>query len=238
LTSPDRKKKDRGVELAGDLSSYLVTLRDPTNVASESYRTLRANLLFGLVDDPPRVIVITSPGQGEGKSITCANLGVVLAQVGKNVLIIDCDLRKPAMDRVFGLDNSRGLITVLVQECGFGEATDQPLEGLEVLTVGPSPPNPTEVLSSQRFANLLWQVREQFDYVLIDGPPVGPVSDPAILSVYADGTLLVIDAQNTRKGALRQSVRSLQAVGAEVLGVVMNNARDLYGDGYYGHARR
>jgi capsular exopolysaccharide synthesis family protein len=234
LTLPGRKGQARGAELAGDLSRYLVTLLSPTSVASEAYRTLRANLLYGVVDDPPKVILITSPGRGEGKSITCANLGVVLAQVGKNVLIIDGDLRKPAMHRVFGIDDSRGLITVLVQECNLQDALDEPLEGLEVLTVGPSPPNPTEVLSSQRFANLVRQARERYDYVLIDGPPVGQVSDPAILSVHADGTLLVIDAQDTRKVALRQSIGKLESVGAEVLGVVLNNARELEGDGYYG----
>jgi receptor protein-tyrosine kinase len=219
---------------ARNLSGHLVTLLDPTDVASEAYRTLRTNLLYAFVDDPPKVIVFTSPGRREGKSITCANLGVVLAQAGRSALIVDCDLRKPAMHQVFGLDNSRGLITVLVKEGSLQDTWHEPIEGLKVLTVGPAPPNPAEVLSTQRFAELVGQVREEFDYVLLDGPPVGPVSDSAILSVHADGALLVVDAQNTRKVAVRQSVRSLEAVGANVLGVVMNKAQAFGTNEYYG----
>ncbi|MDQ3862689.1 MAG: CpsD/CapB family tyrosine-protein kinase, partial [Actinomycetota bacterium] len=232
------KANGRSEDAARDFSPYLVTLLDPTNVASEAYRTLRANLIYGSVDSPPRVVVITSPGRREGKSITCTNLGVVLAEVGKSVLIIDCDLRHPTMHRVFGLGSSWGLITVLVQECSLKDALDEPAEGLNILTVGPVPPNPTEVLSSQRFAELVRQVRERYDYVLLDGPPVGPVSDPAILSIHADSALLVIDARKTRKMALHQSIRSLETVGADVLGVVMNNARALGSNGYYRRASR
>lgn len=217
-----------------DLSGQLVTLLDPTNVASEAYRTLRANLLYAFVDDPPRVILVTSPGRREGKSITCANLGVVLAQVGKSVLVVDCDLRKPAVHDVFGLGNAQGLITVLVKERSLQDTWDQPMEGLRVLTAGPTTPNPAEVLSTQRFAEFMGQVREEFDYVLLDGPPLGPVSDSTILSVHADGSLLVIDSQNTRKVAVRRSVRDLEAVGGDVIGVVLNKAQGFGINDYYG----
>lgn len=217
-----------------DLSGQLVTLLDPTNVASEAYRTLRANLLYAFVDDPPKVILVTSPGRGEGKSITCANLGVVLAQVGKSVLIVDCDLRKPAVHDAFGLGNARGLITVLVKEGSLQNTWNEPMEGLKVLTVGPIPPNPAEVLSTQRFAELVREAREEFDYVLLDGPPLGPVSDSAVLSVHADGSLLVIDSQSTRKVAVRRSVRDLEAVGGDVIGVVMNKAQGFGINDYYG----
>ena len=234
MTFSGRKGADRGTGLAGDLAGYLVTLRDPMSAASEAYRTLRANLLYGVVDDPPKVIVITSPGRGEGKSITCANLGVVLAQVGKSVLVVDCDLRKPTLHSVFGLGNELGLITALVKERSLQDTWDQPMEGLRVLTAGPTPPNPAEVLSTQRFAELMQQLREEFDYVLLDGPPLGHVADSAILSVHADGSLLVIDSQNTRKVAVRRSVRDLEAVGGEVIGVVMNKAQGFGINNYYG----
>ena len=234
MTFSGRKGADRGAGLAGDLAGYLVTLSDPTSVASEAYRTLRANLLYGVVDDPPKVIVITSPGRGEGKSITCANLGVVLAQVGKSVLVVDCDLRKPTLHSVFGLGNELGLITALVKERSLQDTWDQPMEGLKVLTAGPTPPNPAEVLSTQRFAELMQQLREEFDYVLLDGPPLGHVADSAILSVHADGSLLVIDSQNTRKVAVRRSVRDLEAVGGKVIGVVMNKAQGFGINNYYG----
>lgn len=226
-----RREREEKIE-PNNLAGRLVTILDPKSVASEAYRTLRANLIYALVDDPPKVIVVSSPGPQEGKSITSANLGVVLAQVGKNVMMVDCDLRKPAVHKIFGLDNSQGLVNVLVRECSLQDAWHEPMAGLKVLTAGPIPPNPAELLSSQRFAGLVRQVREEFDYVLVDAPPVGLVSDPAILSSHGDGVLLVIDAQNTRKVALRQGMRSLEAVGANVLGVVMNRV-EASESGYY-----
>lgn len=217
-----------------DLSGRLITILDPTSVAAEAYRTLRTNLLYALVDDPPKVIVMTSPGPQEGKSTTCANLGVVLAQADKRTLIIDCDLRKPVVHRVFGMRNIRGVVDVLVGQRRVEEVWQEPLLGLKVLPVGPLPPNPAEMLSSRRFAQFLASVREQFDYVLIDAPPIGLVTDPAVLATQGDGVLLVLDAQKTRKGALRESMRSLEAVGANVLGTVMNNIKRSRG-GYYGY---
>lgn len=228
MMSSGRSRREWGEKIeSNNISGHLVTILDPGSVASEAYRTLRTNLLYARVDDPPKVIVVSSPGQREGKSTTCANLGVVLAQVGKNVLIVDCDLRKPAMHKIFGLGNSRGLVNVLLKECVLQDAWHEIVAGLKILTVGLVPPNPTELLSSQRFADFVRQVREEFDYVLVDASPVRLVSDPAILSAHGDGVLLVIDAQNTRKVALRQSMRSLEAVGANVLGVMMNRVEAL-----------
>ncbi len=217
-----------------DLSGRLVTLIDPTSVAAEAYRTLRTNLLYALVDNPPKVIVMTSPGPQEGKSTTCANLGIVLAQADKRTLILDCDLRKPVVHKVFGLRNIRGIVDVLVGQRRVEDVWQEPLLGLKVLPVGPLPPNPAELLSSRRFAEFIASVRKQFDYVLIDAPPIGLVSDPAVLATQGDGVLLVLDAQKTRKTALRESMRSLEAVGANVLGTVMNNIKKGKG-GYYGY---
>jgi capsular exopolysaccharide synthesis family protein len=209
-----------------ELAGRLVTFLDPTSVAAETYRTLRTNLLYSaFVDERAKIIVLTSPGPGEGKSTTCANLGVVLAQAGKAVLILDCDLRKPVMHRFFGLRNLNGIVDVLVGERRLQDAWTEPVEGLHVVTVGRIPPNPSELLGSRRVSELLASLREEFDYVLVDAPPVGMVSDPAILATQGDGVLLVSDAQNTRKGSVRQSMRSLEAVGARVLGTVMNNAK-------------
>ncbi len=218
-----------------DLSGRLVTTLDPMGVAAESYRTLRTNLLYALVDNPPKVIVMTSPSSKEGKSTTCANLGVVLAQADKRTLIVDCDLRKPVVHRVFGLRNLRGIVDVLVGQRTLEEVWQEPHPGLKVVPVGPLPPNPAELLDSRRFAEFLAGVRRDFDYVLIDAPPVGLVSDPAIVASQGDGVLIVLDAQNTRKGALRESVRSLEAVGARVLGTVMNNVKAGKGGYYYGY---
>jgi receptor protein-tyrosine kinase len=217
---------------AEELASRLVTVLDSTSAASEAYRTLRTNLLYSLVDPPPKVIVLTSPGPGEGKSTTCANLGVALAQAGKDVLIVDCDFRKPVMHKFFGARNLQGVVDVLAGERNLQEVWRQQVEGLKVLPVGTIPPNPAEVLGTQRFTNFLAGVRAEFDYVLVDAPPVGLVSDPAILATQGDGVLLVLDAQNTSKGSVRQAMRSLETVGARVLGTVMNNVKAPR-DGYY-----
>lgn len=166
----------------GDLSGRLITTLDPTSVASEAYRTLRTNLLYALVDDPPKVIVMTSPGPQEGKSTTCANLGVVLAQADKRTLIIDCDLRKPVVHKVFGMRNIWGVVDVLVGKRRAQDIWQEPVPNLKVLPVGPIPPNPAELLGSRRFMDFLAGVRKQFDFVLIDAPPIGLVSDPAIVA--------------------------------------------------------
>lgn len=216
----------------GDRLGQLVTLAEPDSYAAETYRTLRTNLLYGFVDDPPRTLVLTSPGRGDGKSTTCANLGVVLAHAGKNTLILDCDMHSPAIHKIFGLRNVRGLVDVLVNELSLPEAWLEPLDNLQVIPVGAVPFNPAELLGSRRFAELLRQARGEFDYVLIDAPPVQLVSDPIILASQVDGVLLVIDAQNTRKGAVRRSIRSLEAVGANVLGTVMNDVK-MSGQRYY-----
>ena len=203
----------------------LVTISSPDSLASESFRALRANLLFSPVDNPPKVIMVTSPGPGEGKSTSCANLGIVLSQAGTETLVIDCDLRRPVLHKLFQLRNLEGVTSVLANQRSLQEVWHEPLEGLKVVTAGPIPPNPAEVVGSQLFAKLLAEARKSFDYVLIDSSPVQLVSDPVVLATRVDGTLLVIDAQKTRKGAVRQSMRSLEAVGAHVVGTIVNNAR-------------
>ena len=219
-----------------DFTNRLVTVLDPISAAAEAYRTLRTNLLYALVDDPPKVIVLTSAAQGEGKSTTCANLGVVLAQAEQRTLILDCDLRKPTVHKIFEMRNMGGVVDLLSGQWSLQETWKEPVRGLKVVTTGPIPPNPTELLGSRRFAELLARVREDFDYVLVDAPPVGMVSDAAILATQGDGVLLVLDAQNTRKGALRQAMRSMETIGANVLGAVMNNVKKGRG-GYYGYYR-
>jgi len=233
---PFLQKRQKQDDARGDLSERLVTLSDPSGAASEDYRTLRTSLFYAVIDTPPKVIVVTSPDTGEGKTTTCANLAVVLAQDGKSTLVMDCDLRKPTMHRVFGLRNFYGLVKALV-----GADEDQPeiwwqepVSGLKVATSGPVPPNPAELLGSRRFADLLERAREEFDYVLLDTPPIGLVSDPAILATQGDGVLLVFDSQRTRKESVREAVRNLESVGAKVLGTVMNNVKTRKG-GYYNY---
>jgi capsular exopolysaccharide synthesis family protein len=200
-----------------------VALREPEGAASEAFRTVRTNLFYTLVDEPPKVITVTSPHPREGKSFVCANLGVVLAQAEKNTLVVDCDLRKPVLHDFFGERNLRGIVNILAGEVGIEEVWLEPLLGLKVVCVGPVPLHPAELLTSRRFAEFLRQAREGFDYVLLDAPPTQVVADAAIIAAQGDGVLLVFDAQHTLKRTVRRSVRSLEAVGANVLGTVMNN---------------
>ena len=228
-----QRQKEAETNHRKEFAGRLVTMLDARSVASEAYRTLRTNLLYALVDNPPKIIVLTSPGPSEGKSTTCANLGVVLAEAGKKVLIIDCDLRKPVIHKFFGLRNLHGIVDVMIGARELPGVWAEPVAGMKVVPAGPLPPNPTELLGTRRWSELIANLREEFDYILIDAPPVGPVSDPAILATQADGVLLIVDAQKTRKGSVRQAMRSLVSVRANVLGTVMNNVEPSKGDYYY-----
>jgi capsular exopolysaccharide synthesis family protein len=232
-SSEDESRRMRRGIAADDLSRRLVTVIEPNGVAAEAFRRLRTNLLYSFVDDPPRVIVLTSPGAAEGKSTACANLSVVLAQAGTSVLAVDCDLRAPALHKFFGLRNIRGIMDVLAGEYGLEEVCTEVFPGLKVISAGPVPPKPADVLGTKRFTDFLDRARREFDYVMLDASPVGLVSDPAILAAMADGVLLVLDAQNTRKGSVRQSTRSLAALGANVLGTVMTDVIVSKGDYRY-----
>ena len=218
----------------GTRSKPLVTLLDPAGVASEAYRSLRTSLLYAAVDAPPTVILITSPGSEDGKSTTCANLAVVLAQADKRTLVIDGDLREPSLHKFFDLPNVSGVVDVLAGEHELLEVCNEPIPGLRLISAGPIPPNPAELLSSGRFSELVGQARRLFDYVLIDSPPMGLASDPIIIATQADGVLLVLDSEGTSKSSLRKAVRNLEAVGANVLGTVMNKAPKAE-TGHYGY---
>jgi capsular exopolysaccharide synthesis family protein len=200
----------------GMFSERLVTVLD------EPYRILRINLLRAVADAPLKVILVTSPGPAEGKSTTCANLGAVLAQAHKNTLIMDGDLRKPSMHKFFGVDNLFGVVDVLSGELNLSEVWEEPLPKLKMLSSGPLLPDSAQLLDSERFAELVYLARQQFDCVLVDSPAMGSVFDPMIIAAHVDAVLLVLDSK-TRKESLRNAVRGLEAVGANILGTVINN---------------
>lgn len=206
-----------------EVSADLVTLLDPDSASASAYHVLGSNLHYSLTDMASRVIALTSPGPGEGKSAVCANLGVVLAQAENSVLVVDCDLRKPAMHGVFGLRNLHGLENVLSGDRHPEEVQQEPVPGLRVVTSGPIPPYPAELLGSRRFKEFLRQASREFDYVLLDSPPISAIPDSLVLAAQGDGVLVVLDARTTRKEALRRAVRSLESVHANVLGTVMGN---------------
>jgi capsular exopolysaccharide synthesis family protein len=219
-----RSRRQAQKDKVDALSEQLVTVLDPAAVASEAYRSLRTSLLYAVADTPPRVILITSPGLMDGKSTTCANLAVVLAQAGKETLVIDGDLHQPSLHKIFGVPYVNGMVNVLSGEHDLSEVCTEPFPGLRILSTGPIPPNPAELLISGRFAQLIGQARRSFDYVLIDSPPTELVSDPVIMAAQADAVLLVLDSEETSKGSLHKAMHDLEAVGANVLGTVINRA--------------
>lgn len=202
----------------------LIALRHPLSPIVEAFRVLRTNLQFASVDKPLRTMMVSSPGPGEGKSVTLANLAVVLAQSGKRVIIVDTDLRRPVQHRILGLPNRRGLSDFIVTPQADVSEWLQPteVENLRLLSSGPLPPNPAEVLSSTRMRQMIEQLKALADIVLFDSPPILVVSDGLILSTVLDGMLAVCDAGSTRTNELRRMVQELQRVQANVLGVVLN----------------
>ena len=202
----------------------VVAVVDPTSPAAESYRSLRTSLQFVRQGQPLRSMVVTSPGVNEGKTATLANLGVVFAQAGERVVLVSCDLRRPRIGDFFGLDEQVGLTSVLLGQRTL-EETLVPVPGFGRLTLlpsGPVPPNPAELLNSAQAQEIFARLRHHFDLVLIDSPPVLPVTDAAVLARHADATLLLAAAGQTRRADLRRAVEKLEQVNAKMLGIVLN----------------
>lgn len=229
------KTGDRSDTGSGDAEYPLVTTADPTAPAAEAYRTLRTVLLHAFADRSSRIIVLTGIGGNGHQTATCANLGVVLSQVNKRVLILDCDFRNPTTGRLFGFHGADGVADVLESRCSLPEVWREPLPGLKVVPAGSIPHDPTELLGSERFSRFLAGLRKEFDYVLIDTPPIGAAPDAAVLSSQSDGVLLILQTHKTLKEAVQPAVYSLKAFGANVLGLVVDNTRGL--DGYSRNGR-
>ena len=211
----------------------LITLEQKKSPISEAYRTLRTNVQFTCVDLDTRKIMITSPGPREGKSTTVANLAVSMAQAGKTVLVLDADLRNPTQHKFFGLDNAQGLSVALVQDLDFQQyIRETAVPGVMVLTGGPIPPNPAELVGSKRMKRLMQEVSEQYDMVLIDTPPIVAVTDAAILAQEVDGVILVLAAGEVSKDFAQRAKELLDKVGAKILGAVLNKA-DMKTSEYY-----
>lgn len=219
-------------------SPLLVSATHPTSPAAESYRSLRTSLQFARHERQLRSIVVTSPAASEGKTATLANLGVVFAQAGERVVLVSCDLRRPRLGQFYGMDEREGLTTVLLGQQSLGDVL-RPVPGfdrLRVLPAGPVPPNPAELLGSGRARQVIADLAASFDLVLIDSPPVLPVTDAVLLSQHADATMLVVAAGQTRRADLRRAAEKLHQVSTTVLGTVLNQVTKETGDGYgYGY---
>ncbi|QSO51148.1 CpsD/CapB family tyrosine-protein kinase [Alicyclobacillus curvatus] len=207
---------------------------DPRSPITEAYRTIRTNLQFASAVDDIKVVLLTSALPSEGKTSTVSNTAVVTAEAGKKVLLIDADMRKPQIHQRFQISNLRGLSTVLIREGALGDCiVPSDTEGLFLLPSGPIPPNPSELLASKRFAELIQECREQFDLIFIDSPPVLSVSDALILTRSSDGVVFVLDAQATNRKLAQKAVASLQQIQAKLLGVVLNRVKNEPGNSYY-----
>jgi polysaccharide biosynthesis transport protein len=218
----------------------VVSVVDPNSPTAEAYRALRTSLLFLALDRPVRVLQITSPSASEGKTTTLANLGVSMASAGRRVVISCSDLRRPRIHDFFGLTNDVGLTSVVLGEVALKDAL-QPvpgIDGLSILASGPLPPNPSELLSSVRVAEVFASLQEDFDLVLLDSPPVLPVTDAAVLSRQADALLLVATAGGTTRREFSRAVELLRQVDAPLIGSVLNGVAGEGGYGYaYGYSR-
>ncbi|OZE90946.1 protein tyrosine kinase [Rhodococcoides fascians] len=211
-----------------------VDFQDLTQSASaEAFRELRTNLQFLEVDHPPRVIVVTSAIPSEGKTTTAVNLAVALAEAGHHVALVEGDLRRPRVSKYMGLIGSVGLSTVLAGQATVEEVL-QPTkyEGLQAMASGPIPPNPSELLGSEASRALLVELRSRFDYVIVDGAPLLPVTDSAVLTTHADGALLVTRYGHTKSNELARAISNLETIGAHVLGVVLALTPSKKGDMY------
>jgi capsular exopolysaccharide synthesis family protein len=218
----------------------LVVAREPLGRSAEEFRVIRSALTYAGVSDRVQRVLVTSTSQSEGKSSFSANFALTLSGLRSRVLLIDADLRRPRIADVFGVEGSVGLTTVLLGDISFEEAKlPWHDSGLDILTAGVIPPNPSEMLTSEAMHRLLDTVSEQYDYVIIDSPPIQSVADANLLSPMVDGAILVVDASRTRRSNLRAAMTSFDGAGGRILGVVLNKVRrHRRADAYYTQSGR
>jgi len=213
-------------------AAFQLATLDNQSSAAEAYRVLRTSVLLSAAGRPPKTILITSGQPGEGKTTTVVNTAISLAQMGASVLIIDCDLRRPTTHKVLGVDHTQGLSTYLSREVPLDALIQKlPIANLSLLPCGPVPPNPAELIISEKMKDMLHELAGRYDHILIDSPPLINVTDPVILSTMVDGVILVVHGGKSTRDVVRRARQELSTVGAKIFGVVLNNV-DLRRDGY------
>ncbi|MFL6213236.1 MAG: GumC family protein [Blastocatellia bacterium] len=233
-----RNRKAMPASLINSERAHQLVTLDPHSSAAEAYRVLRTSVLLSAAGQPPKTVLITSGQPGEGKTTTAINTAISLAQLGASVLIIDCDLRRPTTHKVLGVEYVQGLSTYLSQAHVTLDEVIQPLpiENLSLLPCGPIPPNPAELIISDRMKEMLTELSVRYDHIIIDSPPLINVTDPVILSTMVDGVILVVHGGKSTRDIVRRARQELATVGAKVFGVVLNNVdlrREGYDDSYY-----
>lgn len=220
--------------------AQLITAVHPKSPISEQFRTLRTNINFMAIDHPIKTLALTSANVSEGKSTVTDNLAIVWAQTGQKVLLVDADLRRSTLYRTFNLDNREGLTTILTSRARTVDLNKiiQPsgIDNLSLLPSGPTPPNPAELLSSQRMKDFLKAARERYDMVIVDVPPMLEVTDTQVISHDLDAVVLVVKQGQTQKLGAKRAVELLKMAHADLLGYVMNDVVSDGGAGYgYGY---
>jgi non-specific protein-tyrosine kinase len=212
----------------------LITLTAPRSAAAEAYRTLRTNLIFSSVEKPVTALLVTSPAQSEDKSTVIANLAIAFAQAGNKTILIDADLRRPAQPGIWGIQAERGLTSMILEDGALSAPplVESGVPNLSLLPTGPLPPIPSDVLSSQRMAEIIGVLKARASYLLFDAPPVLAATDAALLGAKLDGVLLAVKTGSTRRDQLGRARNELERVHVRVLGAVMTHAPASKSDTY------
>ena len=204
----------------------------PKSITAESYRSLRTNIQYSSIDKQVKTLVVTSSNAGEGKSTVSGNLAYTFFQSGKRVLIIDCDLRKPSLHRKFNVSNEVGLTDVLVGTSELNKVMKKIDDNLYLLTTGTLPPNPAEIIGSNTMENFLNECKINFDYIILDTPPILPVTDSKLLAIKADATVLVVRSEISKSKHVSQAFKELEKVKANIIGTILNDV-EMYSEKLY-----
>lgn len=196
---------------------------NPSSPIAEAYRKIATNIEFSNIDNEIKTIMITSAKQDEGKTTTICNLALVMTELKKNILLMDLDLRKPAIHKQFELSNKKGLTDLLINKDDYKTYIQNVYPGLDVLTTGMIPANPAEIINSRTLKELIKEMAKSYDYIFLDAPPVMLVSDPITISTYANAVILAIEHGKTEKELAKKAVDSLKQVNANIIGAVFNN---------------
>lgn len=221
------------------MKNNIISYSQPKSIIAEEFRAIRTNIQYSNLDKNIKTIAITSTTKNEGKTTVTTNLAVNFSRIeNKKVLIIDCDLRNPSVYKEFGISNSNGLTDLLIEDkniSNYIKKTD--IDNLNILTAGPVPPNPSEMLASNKMKKLIESISEEYDYVFLDTPPIGMVTDAGILASSIDGTVIVARSEFIDIKDLQDTKKKLVSVNANILGVVLNGKKvekDSYYYSYYG----
>lgn len=205
----------------------------PKSMEAEAYRSLRSNIEYSAFDKEYKVIVVTSSVPSEGKSITAGNLALALAQSDKKVLLVDCDIRRPSIHKKFKISNVLGISDLLLDKGTMESVATNYIDNLTIITSGKIPPNPAEMLASKVMTQFLQEMRDHFDYIILDTPPLQAVTDAQILATKADGVLLVVRSNSTKKDDVEDAVDLINKVNGKIIGTVLNGVDNIHKKYYY-----